>query len=163
MREPNLNSIDRDQHATTSHVEAKGVDRRTVITTAGVIGVGVFGAVTLTGCGGASDSATPTAAGNSSTSAGEQIKAAEIPVGGGKVFEAEKVVVTQPTAGEFKAFSAVCTHKGCTVKTVQNGTINCPCHGSKYDMTTGAVTAGPAPAPLGAKTVTVSGGSITVS
>jgi Rieske Fe-S protein len=72
-------------------------------------------------------------------------------------------VVTQPKAGEFKAFSAICTHKGCTVAKVANGTIDCPCHGSKYDMATGAVTAGPAPAPLPPKTATVTGGSITIS
>jgi Rieske Fe-S protein len=91
------------------------------------------------------------------------IKVADIPVGGGKVFDATKIVVTQPKAGEFKAFSAICTHKGCTVSKVENGTIDCPCHGSKYDMATGAVTAGPAPAPLPPKTATASGGSITVT
>jgi len=91
------------------------------------------------------------------------IKAADIPVGGGKVFDATKVVVTQPKAGEFKAFSAICTHKGCTVAGVANGTISCPCHGSTYDAATGQVTGGPAPAPLPPKTVTVNGGSLTIS
>ena len=79
----------------------------------------------------------------------EAIKVADIPVGGGKVFDAAKVVVTQPKAGEFKAFSAICTHKGCTVASVANGTINCPCHGSMYDMATGQVTGGPAPRAAG--------------
>ena len=147
---------------------SQSIDRRTVIRSAGVVGVGAVGAATLAACGGGSDTATPTskpaasAAGGGGSAAGG-IKAADIPVGGGTVFEATKVVVTQPTAGEFKAFSAVCTHKGCTVAKVENGTIDCPCHGSKYDMTTGAVKNGPATAPLPAKTAKVSGGSITIS
>jgi Rieske Fe-S protein len=84
----------------------------------------------------------------------------QIPVGSGMVFSAAQVVVTQPTANEFKAFSAVCTHMGCTVSQVSNGTIDCPCHGSQFNITTGAVVAGPAPKPLPAKTIKVSGGSI---
>ncbi|MFE6854994.1 Rieske (2Fe-2S) protein [Streptomyces sp. NPDC057674] len=90
-------------------------------------------------------------------------KTADIPVGGGTVFTAEKVVVTQPTAGEFKAFSAVCTHQGCLVNKVADGTIDCPCHGSKFRVTDAAVVAGPAPRPLPAEQITVSGDSITLA
>jgi Rieske Fe-S protein len=152
------------QFPTETETAAKGMDRRTVIRSAGVVGAGIVGAATLAACGGDSDTAAPAApAATKAAPVAEAIKVADIPVGGGKVFAAEKIVVTQPKAGEFKAFSAVCTHKGCTVKTVANGTIDCPCHGSKYDMTTGAVTAGPAPAPLPSKTATVSGDSITVA
>jgi Rieske Fe-S protein len=86
--------------------------------------------------------------------------AADVPVGGGKVFTAAKVVVTQPSKGEFKAFSAVCTHVGCLCNQVADGTINCPCHGSKFKITDGSVVAGPAPAPLAAAKITVSGGKI---
>jgi Rieske Fe-S protein len=86
--------------------------------------------------------------------------AAEVPVGGGKVFTAAKVVVTQPSKGVFKAFSAVCTHVGCLCNQVADGTINCPCHGSKFKITDGSVAAGPAPASLPAAKVTVSGGKI---
>lgn len=82
----------------------------------------------------------------------------DVPVGGGKVFD--KIVVTQPKAGEFKAFTAVCTHAGCLVRTVENNTINCPCHGSKYSAEDGSVQGGPAPAPLAAVQVTVQGGNI---
>ena len=91
------------------------------------------------------------------------VKAAHIPAGGGTVFATAKIVVTQPKAGESKAFSAVCTHKGRTVASVANGTISCPCHASTYDMATGQVTGGSAPAPLPSKTITVSGGSVTIS
>ncbi|MEW9551810.1 Rieske (2Fe-2S) protein [Nonomuraea sp. NPDC050783] len=86
--------------------------------------------------------------------------ASDIEVGGGKVFAAQKVVVTQPTEGDFKAFTAVCTHAGCTVATVQNKTINCPCHGSKFSIEDGSVADGPAPEPLKEKKITVDGGKI---
>ncbi|MFI6736216.1 Rieske (2Fe-2S) protein [Nonomuraea sp. NPDC050451] len=85
---------------------------------------------------------------------------ADIPEGGGKVFENEKIVVTQPSAGEFKAFTAVCTHAGCTVATVSNKTINCPCHGSKFSINDGSVKDGPASEPLEEKKITVDGDKI---
>jgi Rieske Fe-S protein len=141
---------------------AREIDRRTVIRTVGAVGVGVVGVASVAACGGGSGTAADSTAGGSGSDK-EVIKVADIPVGGGKVFDSTKIVVTQPKAGEFKAFSAICTHKGCTVAKVENGTIDCPCHGSKYDMATGAVTAGPAPAPLPPKTATESGGSITVT
>lgn len=83
-----------------------------------------------------------------------------IPVGGGKIFPAQLVVVTQPTAGQFKAFSATCTHMGCTVNQIADGRIDCPCHGSEYSITDGAVLRGPAPKPLPAKQIKVTGDSI---
>jgi Rieske Fe-S protein len=84
-------------------------------------------------------------------------------VGGGTVLADKLVVVTQPTAGQFKAFSARCTHQGCPVTRVENGKIMCPCHGSKFDITSGAPTGGPAKSPLEAKTATVSGDTVTVA
>jgi Rieske Fe-S protein len=84
----------------------------------------------------------------------------EIPVGGGMVFTSAKVVVTQPTKGQFKAFSAVCTHVGCLCNQVADGTINCPCHGSKFKITDGSVVAGPAPSPLPSAKITVTGGKV---
>src|SRR5438445_330336 len=75
---------------------------------------------------------------------GEVGATADVPVGGGKVFADKQVVVTQPAQGTFAAFSAVCTHQGCTVDSVANGTINCPCHGSKFKIADGSVATGPA-------------------
>jgi Rieske Fe-S protein len=86
--------------------------------------------------------------------------AADVPVGSGKVFTAAKVVVTQPTKGEFKAFSAVCTHVGCLCNQVADGTINCPCHGSKFKITDGSVAHGPAQRPLPSRQVTAQGGQL---
>jgi Rieske Fe-S protein len=128
-----------------------------------VAGVAVAGTAGLTACGSDAADAVSSAASGAASAASGAIAAADIPVGGGKVFEALKVVVTQPTAGDYKAFSAVCTHQGCTVNGVADGVITCPCHGSTFDIATGAVTQGPATSPLPAKSVSVGADGITVS
>jgi Rieske Fe-S protein len=86
--------------------------------------------------------------------------ASEIPVGGGKIFAAAKVVVTQPVRGQYKGFSAVCTHVGCVLSEVADGTIDCPCHGSEFKITNGAVVTGPAPRPLPKKQIKIVDGQI---
>ncbi|ORT60961.1 Rieske (2Fe-2S) protein [Streptomyces sp. CB03238] len=146
---------------TGSQETSRPVARRTVVAAASGAGL----AAVLTACGGSDSPATSAGdapAGGSPTSggAGGQVlaKTADIPEGGGKVVG--DVVVTQPTAGEFKAFSSKCTHAGCAVKEVADGVINCPCHGSKFDATDGSVKAGPATAPLAAASITVEGDSI---
>jgi Rieske Fe-S protein len=87
-------------------------------------------------------------------------QASDIPVGGGAIYKAAKVVVTQPASGQYKAFSAVCTHVGCIVNKVTNGTIDCPCHGSEFKITNGAVVTGPAPSPLPAKQIKIVDGRV---
>lgn len=86
----------------------------------------------------------------------------DVPVGGGKVLTDKNVVVTQPTAGNFRAFTATCTHQGCQVASVSE-TINCPCHGSRYSIEDGSVANGPATRPLSEKSVTVTGDSLTIT
>jgi Rieske Fe-S protein len=86
--------------------------------------------------------------------------ASEIPVGGGKIYAAAKVVVTQPARGQYEGFSAVCTHVGCILSEVADGTIDCPCHGSEFKITNGAVVTGPAPSPLPKKQIKVVDGQV---
>jgi Rieske Fe-S protein len=87
-------------------------------------------------------------------------KVADIPVGGGAVLRDQQLVITQPAAGTFACFTAVCTHQGCLVSEVSNGTINCPCHGSKFNVADGSVAGGPAPSPLAPVAITVDGDTI---
>ena len=83
-----------------------------------------------------------------------------IPSDGGKIFADKQVVVTQPANGQFKCFSAVCTHEGCTVANVKDGTINCGCHGSQFSIKDGSVKKGPASKPLDEVTIKVQGDAI---
>ena len=83
-----------------------------------------------------------------------------VPAGGGVVLASKNVVLTKTAAGTVHAFSATCTHQGCTVDRVAAGTIDCPCHGSRFDVATGAVVSGPAPRPLPGVPVTVRDGQV---
>lgn len=84
----------------------------------------------------------------------------EVPVGGGIVLARERVVVTQPVAGTFRCFQNRCTHLGCSVDTVTDGTIHCPCHGSLFAIDSGSPVAGPAPTALPAVAITVKSGGV---
>jgi nitrite reductase/ring-hydroxylating ferredoxin subunit len=121
----------------------------------------------LAACGGTSSGSSSGAGAGSSPSgpaAGTVIgPASDVPVGGGKIYGKLNVVVTQPTAGGFKAFSATCTHQGCQVADVRNKAIECNCHFSKFSITDGAVEGGPARHPLPEFPITVTNGQITVA
>ncbi|MEU8840499.1 Rieske (2Fe-2S) protein [Streptomyces roseus] len=148
--------------------------RRTVL----AAGAATLAGTVLSGCGndGGTEAAADGAPGNAPGSAqgepsagaaagGGQALAqtADIPVGGGKVFKDQKVVVTQPMAGQFKAFSATCTHQGCSVATVKDGNIVCPCHQSLFKISDGTVAGGPATRPLAAAKIAVEGDKITLA
>jgi Rieske Fe-S protein len=133
--------------------------RRGVLLGAGAAGAGMV----LAACGGNEAPSSGSQSASSQTKAASpSVKTADVPVGGGVVLTEAKVVVTQPKAGEFKAFTAVCTHKQCTVSKVADGTIDCPCHGSKFSVADGSVVTGPADEPLAPKTVAVAGDTLTV-
>ncbi|KUL25048.1 Rieske (2Fe-2S) protein [Actinoplanes awajinensis subsp. mycoplanecinus] len=83
---------------------------------------------------------------------------ADVPSGGG-IIQGD-YVITQPTQGTFKAFTKICTHQGCEVSEVKDGTINCPCHGAKFSIKDGSVAGGPAPKPLAETKVKVDGENI---
>jgi Rieske Fe-S protein len=116
-------------------------------------------ATTIAGC--ATYGKVPTAPAATPAPTGRAIaKTSDIPVGSGVIVD--DVVITQPAQGTFKAFSAVCTHAGCTVAEVLGGSINCPCHGSSFNLD-GTVANGPAKRPLDAKDIAVQGDSITLT
>jgi len=153
------------------------VERRTVLQASGLIAVGGV----VAACGGSSGSASASssaapaassaapiassAAPASSAAAGSGAVAAvsDIPVGGGIILEDPAIVLTQPTAGDVKAFTAICTHEGCLVSQVVDNEIICPCHGSKYSGTDGSVIQGPATQALTAAGVSVDGGQVVIN
>lgn len=131
------------------------VDRRIVFQGMGALGV----AAALAGCSSSSSSGDEEASGL--PDAGTELATTdEVPVGGGLVIADAGVVVTQPTAGEFKAFTAVCTHQGAALDKVGDDGIECPLHGSRFSVADGAPTSGPATDPLGEVPVTVDGDRI---
>ncbi|MFI6558658.1 Rieske (2Fe-2S) protein [Streptomyces sp. NPDC050534] len=154
-----------------STAPAQAPARRAVMAAAGAAGL----AVALTACGtdnGSSDSSNTQAGANASSGGGSGsgsgggtalAKTSDIPEGGGKIFKEQSVVVTQPAAGTFKAFSTKCPHQGCAVSSIANGIIHCPCHGSEFSVEDGSVKKGPATTGLSTEKVTVSGDSITLS
>jgi Rieske Fe-S protein len=87
----------------------------------------------------------------------------QVPIGGGLILDQQNIVLTRTAANSVHAFSATCTHQGCTVNRVSGGTIDCPCHNSRFDVRTGAVVSGPAPRPLPSIEVSVRGNDIYTS
>ncbi len=118
----------------------------------------------LTAC--SSTNATSSGGGGSGgggASSDNTVKKADVPVGGGVIMQAVSFVVTQPTAGTYKAFSSICTHQGCPVSAITNGAIICYCHGSQFSVKDGSVISGPARKPLPPASVTQSGDSLVIS
>jgi Rieske Fe-S protein len=124
----------------------------------------------LAACGGGGDTSSADPASGSTTAkaggdggaSGALAKVSDIPVGGAvsaETSDGKPVIVSQPSKGEIVAFSAICTHQGCTVAPAAS-ILRCPCHGSTYDLATGANTGGPAPKPLAEVAVKVKGGDV---
>ncbi|HXR72994.1 Rieske (2Fe-2S) protein [Actinocrinis sp.] len=159
-----------------------GSSRRSVLRAAGVGGAAAAIGLTAAACGSSSSGASTGSSNNNAAAGGGASSAAasagsgagsggsvlattsDIPVDGGKIVNADGgIVITQPASGTYKAFSAVCTHQGCTVGSVSDNQITCPCHGSVFSAKDGSVISGPAPAPLAAKNIKVSGTQITLA
>jgi Rieske Fe-S protein len=154
--------------------EPGATSRRALLVGAGAAGA----AVVLSACGGEDE---PTAGTSAPTGAptgadpeptdggdgGEEPefvgKVSDVPVGGGALFSAAQMVVTQPTEGQFRGFRSVCTHQGCPIAGVDGGTINCTCHGSRFSLDDGAPRNGPATRPLAAREVRVDGEDIVLA
>jgi len=181
-----------DQHTTTSDPQqaepvgpggTAALGRRTMLKGLAVVGAAV---PILVACGskdsstppsgggstkrppGGADTTTPSGGGQTTTAAGGGggdvlAKASDVEVGGGVILPDQKIVITQPTKGTFEGFSAICTHQGCTVSSISGGTINCPCHGSRFRLADGTVAEGPATRPLAPKNITVTGDEITLA
>ncbi|PKH41868.1 Rieske (2Fe-2S) protein [Nocardioides alpinus] len=151
------------------------INRRRALSGTAAVAVGV---PLLAACGGDSDttatdpatstspeegSASPSEDGAASGGGEALASAADVPVGGCFVVAASKIVVTQPTEGDFKAFTAVCTHQGCVVESSSDGDIPCPCHGSTFSLEDGSPLSGPASSPLAAVEIAVDGDAISLA
>jgi len=174
MAEPHATTSDARDEATTPDV-TPGLQRRTMLKGLAIAGAAV---PVLVACGSDDKSnddasqttppSTPSSGSTGSSSGGGSgedvvVKASEVKVGSGVIVPDQHIVVTQPTAGTFKGFSSTCTHMGCTVNSISDGIIHCPCHGSMYSIKDGSVTGGPAPAPLPPKPVKDEGGNIVLA
>lgn len=133
-------------------------DRRTFLTSAGLAAVALGTAAATSGCSSSATSPGAPPAGNALS-----IPADSIPVGGGKILDNAAFVVTQPTAGEFKAFNKMCTHQGCPVAAIEGDAIACHCHGAKFSIADGSVLNGPATKPLKAAKAVLEGSQVTIS
>lgn len=150
------------------------VNRRAFIRAGGVVGAVGLAAASVAACSAAGSSGSGTGNGSSQGQGGggggqaianpaptgpSQLgSVTDIAVGGGKVFASPPLVVTHPAAGQFKAFSGVCTHSGCTLSGVKDGQIDCPCHGCRFSAATGAVVKGPATVALPAVQIAIENG-----
>jgi Rieske Fe-S protein len=169
-------------------LETSAATRRTILRAAGLLGLPGTGAAALGACAEASSgsspatpaaaettaptSPSPTAAATSSKPSastakkapeGPSVAISKVPVGGGVILENADYVVTQPSKGDYKAFSKICTHQGCPVTSVANGIIHCNCHGSEYSIKDGSVTNPPAPKALAEAETAVFEGKVYVT
>jgi Rieske Fe-S protein len=138
-----------------------GITRRTAL----VAGAGAVGIAALAAC--SSDSSTSSAPATKDAGGGSENLVAldSIKVGeavSAKLSDGSKIVVARPTSSTAAAFSATCTHQGCTVAPAGKE-LHCPCHGSKFDAATGKVINGPASKPLPKVAVHVAGGQVVAS
>ena len=156
------------------------ISRERFIRLGSALGVGAAVA-SLAACGGSGSSGDSGSSGGKQDDSGESKKAGSSAAGGeaqsggaaiaresevapGSAVEfkdgGQDAVLVHLESGDFAAYSAVCTHQGCTVA-YQKGQLACPCHGSVFDPANGAeVVTGPAQSPLPEIPVEVKGGQV---
>ncbi len=128
----------------------------------GIVGIGL-GTPLLAACGSDDASVDDNGGGDgSTTSSGPIGKTSEVPVGGAKIYPDEKTMVSQPTEGDFKAFSTICTHRQCPITELDGQEIECSCHGSRFFVKDGTVAKGPATEPLTELSISVEGDEIVI-
>jgi Rieske Fe-S protein len=140
------------------------ISRRSALAGAGAVVVGgVIGGVVANNSAAAHEpngTVEANAYGNTPSGGTALAELGKIPDGGGVILSSPPVVITRSQSGAVHAFSAICTHQGCHVDRVADGKIFCPCHGSVFDATTGAVVGGPAPRPLPKVAVKIRSGEV---
>jgi nitrite reductase/ring-hydroxylating ferredoxin subunit len=159
-----------DADAAARDAEQPLVSRRAVLRGVALAAAAGAAVPLVTGCGAGESTAASGGAGAGSGGVGSGGgshanvlgPASAVPVGGGVIYGEQVVVVTQPTKGVFRGFSAICTHAGCPLADVQGGTINCVCHGSRFSIQNGNVIRGPATKPLPTRKVSVKGNQLTL-
>ncbi len=140
----NLEDLVRDNIGVKIDPRGSGdASRRAVM--GGLVGLGL-GVPLLAACGSEEDEGN---GGGGTPSTGPIGKTSEVPVGGGKIFTAEKVMISQPTEGEFKAFSTICTHQKCAITKLTGDEIECGCHHSRFAVKDGSNIEGPNKTPAG--------------
>ena len=145
-------------------LDRTALTRRTLIGGACVVTAGVA----LTACGSSGDAGedrpaapAPTTTAPPGPDAEVVAAVADVPVGGGVLLESQRLVVTQPAEGHFRAFIAICSHQGCNLSGVDGERIICPCHGSRFDLE-GVPIEGPAKRPLKSRPVAARGSDLVV-
>lgn len=141
----------------------ESISRSRFIRLGGALSLSVAGASLLASCGGgnggdeggygAGENSGETGGGTSVGGSGPAIaQASNVETNSAVQFQngGEPAVLIHMKSGDFKAYSAVCTHQSCTVSYVPGqGTLNCPCHGSVFDPAQGGkAIQGPAQRPL---------------
>ena len=146
----------------------EAMQRRTVLAGTGIVLAGLAVAAFSSSDSSAEPSASASNAPDATTpgaSGGGQVLTATsaVTVGGGVIVPDPPIVVTQPSKGEFKAFTAICPHQGCLVGSVQDNTIQCPCHGSVFSAIDGSVINGPAQVGLATAAIAVQGSNVVLA
>lgn len=143
------------------------VTRRSALGGAAAAGVGVVLGVVVARHSDAADGGrghtAANAYGNTDTAGHRLAALTDVPENGGVVLDGPQVVLTRGTGDVVHAFSAICPHQGCQVNKIAGGTIDCPCHASRFDATTGKVVGGPAPHGLDPVAVTIRNGEVFTS